>query len=137
MSISVELDDAFEYAEKINVYNEGDKGVYGSDDDKYDKILVGFKEMIDGAHIMPAFGVSLDGETRKELNSGLWVEFEFNEQMDYNEMPFEKLLIKVEENYSGFNLIRYTSTEGYFGRCFYYDLVNKNMSEFYTVLMNL
>ena len=52
-------------------------------------------------------------------------------------MPFEKLLVEVGKEFYGFNIIRYTSERGYDGRCFYIDLVNKNMSDFYNILMDI
>lgn len=137
MCISVELNEAFDYAEKINVYNDGQTTVYRPQDRGFDEIIVGWKAMIDGARTMPAFGVSLDRETRQELKHDLWVEFDFDRRMEYRRMPYEKLLIKVERYNSGFNLIRYTAEKGYDGRCFYYDLVNNNMSDFYDILLNL
>ena len=135
MCISVELDSAFDCAEKINVYKDGAVTVYGAGDKAFKEILVSWKSMIDGAHIMPAFGVSIGRETRKELNKGVWVEFEFKETYAYNEMPFEKLLINMQEGFSGFNLIRYNSDRGYDGRCFYYSLVGKDSTDFYNLLI--
>ena len=52
-------------------------------------------------------------------------------------MPFEKLLVQVGKEYYGFNLIRYTSERGYDGRCFYLDLVGKNMNDLYDLLTDL
>ena len=137
MCISAELVEAFDCAEKINVYNEGKMSVYGTDNTSFNEIIIGWKSMLDGAYTMPAFGVSLDAETREALNEGLWVEFEFNRVMEYSQMTFKKLLVRVERSFSGFNLIRYTEDRGYYGRCFYYNLGNKNMSDFYDILLNL
>ena len=86
---------------------------------------------------MPAYGVSLDKKTVKAMKNGLWVEFDFGKLTEYNGMPFEKLLVEVGKEFYGFNIIRYTSERGYDGRCFYIDLVNKNMSDFYNILMDI
>lgn len=137
MCISVELDDAVDYSDRINIYNEGVITSYQSGSAPYDKIKCEWKELINGAHIMPAYGVSLNHETLKALESGLWVEFLFDCIYESNGMPYEKLLINVEKNFQGFNIIRYSTEYGYDGRCFYYDLVNKNMSNFYEILINL
>ena len=91
--------------------------------------------MLSGAHEMPAYGVSLDRETRKAVKSGVWAEFVFDKALSSNGMPFEKLLVNVQPEWSGFNIIRYTAAHGYDGRCFYYDLVNKDMRLFYDCLM--
>ncbi|MDE6868414.1 MAG: hypothetical protein K2J83_04650 [Clostridia bacterium] len=137
MSISVNLDDAFERAENINVYNEGAITSYAAGTKSFNKILACWVDMINNAHIMPAFGVSLDGCTIKAIQSGLWVEFDFGQRLESGEMPYEKLLIQVARGFSGFNLIRYNSVGGYDGRCFYYDLNGKNMDELYDLLFKI
>lgn len=137
MCICIELENVFEKAENINVYNDGAVVTYSAQTDGYKNILKAWNIMLDGAHLMPALGVSLHNETLKELKGGLWVEFDFSKLYECNGLPFEKLLIAVHDDYYGFNLIRYTQEYGYDGRCFYYDLVNKNMSSLYDLLLNL
>ena len=132
-----EIYEAFDCAEIINVYNSGAKTVYSSGGKEYSKILACWNDMINGAHDMPAFGVSLDRYTKEEMKKGLWVEFDFKKVLECNGMPFEKLLVSVEKDSQGFNLIRYNSDVGYDGRCFYLDLVGKNMGNFYDLLLNL
>ena len=137
MFISVELDKAVECAKKVNLYNEGIVSVLESGSEPFEKIVYEWKAMISGAHEMPAFGVSLNNETLKALKNGLWIEFAFDCAYESIGMPYEKLLISVEKNNQGFNIIRYNSECGYDGRCFYYDLVDKNMSNFYNLIANL
>lgn len=127
----------YDRAENINVYNGGEKSVYSAGGKEYGKILACWNKMIDGAHDMPAFGVSIDRYTREELKKGLWVEFDFGKVISCNGMPFERLLIQVEKSFQGFNLIRYDAVHGYDGRCFYFDLVGKNMDDLYDLLLNL
>lgn len=134
MSITVELYEAFDYSDVINVYDEGSVVSYGKGEDRFEEILSGFKTLIDGAHDMPAFGVSINSLTTKEMQKGLWVEFGFDRQYKSNGMPYEKLLINVQKSFAGFNIVRYNADSGYDGRCFYYDLVNKDMSDFYNIL---
>lgn len=135
--VVMEIFDVFEYAQNIYVYNQGNKCEYASGSDGYKKIMESWNEMLDGAHPMPAFGVSINNLTLKEMQSGVWVEFEFGKEHIVYGMPFERLLINVNETYCGFNIVRYTSEYGYDGRCYYLDLVNKNMSNFYADLMDL
>ncbi len=135
MSISVNLDDAFKAAESINVYNEGVIKSYASNSKNFEEILDCWTDMISSARIMPALGVSLNHLTTEAIQSGLWVEFEFNEQLESGELPYEKLLIQVAKGFYGFNLIRYNTVGGYDGRCFYYDLNGKNMDELYDLLL--
>ena len=137
MSIDIELDKAFYKAESINIYNGGEVTNYAANQKPFEDILAVWNNMIDGAHQMPAYGVSLNRETLKAIKSGLWVEFVFDGVYENGGMPFEKLLIQVEKSFTGFNLIRYTTEYGYDGRCFYYDLVNKNMDNLYDILVNL
>ncbi len=115
--IVMELNEIFNDAESINVYNVGEKTSYSAGEDKYNTILSGWNV--------------------KDLQNGRWVEFEFDCEREAEGMPFEKLLIKVDASYYGFNVIRYNSKTGYDGRCYYYDLVNKNMSGFNEILGNL
>ena len=137
MFISVDLDKAVDYAKRVSLYNEGAVSALESGSEPFEKIVYEWKAMISGAHEMPAFGVSLNNETLKALKKGLWVEFAFDCVYGSNGMPYEKLLIHVEKNNQGFNIIRYNSDYGYNGRCFYYDLVDKNMSNFHNLIANL
>ena len=125
-------------SEQIVVYSDGESKTYEKGAGKYNKIIASWTMMTDDALEMPAYGVSLDDLTRREMTSGLWVEFEFKEQLALRNMPFEKLLVKVEDGYRGFNLIRYTAEAGYSGRCFYLQLNDdKTMSEFAKTLKNI
>lgn len=89
-------------------------------------------EMMEGYHEMPAFGVSLDAETRHAMQDGAWMELKYRHKMTHNGMPFETLLIEVKPEYGGFNVIRQLDGK-YEGRCFYVSL-NGDMSELYNYL---
>ena len=134
MSTVFNLTDVVAMSQEINIYNDGNVFKCYPDESEYNEIISAWSDMTNDSHEMPAFGVSLDRETRKAKESGLWVEFVFGKQLEYNGMPFENLLINVAKGYQGFNLIRYSSKYGYDGRCFYLDLVNKNMTNFYNIL---
>lgn len=133
-NMEIELENLTQYATGVNVYSDGRKTYYAADNKKFEEICVSWNNMLEGAHQMPAFGVSLNAETVKAIKSGVWVEFVFGKVYTSNEMPFEKLLVNAVPNHTGFNIIRYTSKSGYDGRCFYYDLVNKDMSGFYNCI---
>lgn len=134
MCMNIELNEVFSRSENINVYNDGKAVAYSAQDGEYKRILESWNKMLQGAHEMPAFGVSLNRETVAAMKRGLWLEFGFGKVYESNGMPFEKLLVDVKSEYSGFNLIRYTAERGYDGRCFYYDLTDKNMSELFNLL---
>lgn len=137
MQVDMNLSDIVETAEYINIYNDGNMISYSNEEESFGVLVEGWKDLLNNSHEMPAFGVSLDRETTKALKDGIWIEFAFEKQNFYNEMPFEKLLVKVEKLWRGFNIVRYNSEGGYDGRCYYIDLAGKNMSDFYNIIVNL
>lgn len=130
MIVVENVTEVFDEAEQIIVYTDGASCSYGAGDPRYEGIVRHWNQMVCGSRPMPAFGVSIHALTLEEMKSGRWVEFIFGRTYEYNGMPFEKLLVKVESQFRGFNLIRYNAACGYEGRCFYLDLVTKNMGEF-------
>ncbi|MDE6585358.1 MAG: hypothetical protein K2K80_01595 [Clostridia bacterium] len=137
MVIMENLCEVFESSEAINIYKEGVKTSYSVGEKEYIDILSCWNKMIENSREMPAFGVSLNHYTLAEMKNGLWVEFEFDGKIEVNGMDFEKLLIDVRKEHSGFNLIRYNSRSGYDGRCYYLDLVDKNMAVLYDILQKI
>lgn len=79
------------------------------------------KQMLEGSHEMPALGVALHEETIAAMQEGSWVELTYNKEYMYNDMPFDKLLIQVKAEDSGFNIIRHYNNK-YDGRCYYVSL---------------
>ncbi len=130
------LFEVIENAKIISVYSEGEIFSYKNGEDKFYEIISVWKDTCEKALEMPAYGVSLNGETLKAIKRGVWLEFDFEKLIYYNEMPFERLLIEVVAEYSGFNVIRFTTQNGYDGRCFYLNLGDKNMTELYNVIKN-
>jgi len=98
-------------------------------EEKFESILTQLKETTKHSHDMPAFGVSIDDLTRDEMKTGLWLELKFDKTQTFNDMPFDSLLIKLEKDCYGFNLIRCHKGK-YEGRCFYLSLT-KSMNELY------
>ena len=134
--MEVMISDVFDQAESITIYRNGNVTRYLPSQMSYKLVINGFKNMLAGARPMPAFGVSIDGETRTAMMSGTWVQFEFGKPMVYEEMTFEKLLVRVVAEYSGFNIVRYNSGSGYDGRCYYFD-INGNMGEFLNIIQSV
>ncbi len=87
------------------------------------------------SHQMPAYGVSIDHETRECMKSGLWLELYFDGEQIFEDMPFERLLISVNPSDMGFNLIRYHD-EVYDGRCFHLSLKGTT-KPLYDTLLNI
>ena len=114
-------------AKSVAVYSDGAKSEFAADSSEFAEILKAWKKMTEGAHQMPAFGVSIDKLTREEMKTGNWVEFYFSPAQHSNGLPFDALLMVVRAEYRGVNLVR--SWEGlYQGRCIYGDLAGGDMS---------
>ena len=131
------LVDIIDSCSSVIIYRDDVSRQFDNGDENYNAILQGWNNMTSCAIEMPAYCVSIDKLTREQIKNGNWVEFIFDGVCEFNSMPFEKLLVQVEDNYCGFNLIRYTSNEGYSGRCFYLQLHNGNMSGFNMILKNI
>ncbi len=129
----VRLEDISELAKEISVYIDGEKKTYPVGSEKFGEICLAWNDMLVGAHTMPAFGVSLNDDTLSAMQKGVWAEFVFGCAYQCGGMTFEKLLVAVKEEWSGFNIVRYNSESGYEGRCFYYSLCG-NMKNFYDTL---
>lgn len=101
----------------------------------FDEILSQLDDMLEGSHEMPAFGVSLDNETKEAKKTGVWLELKYSATHSHNEMPFDSLLIEVQKDWTGFNI--YRGNKGiYEGRCFYINLVDNNMDNLYEYIIN-
>ena len=111
----------FSKASALTIIENGTKTSYLKGDDKFEEILASLSKITSGAHDMPAYGVSLDKDTKKAIESGLWLELKFKTPETFNELPFESLLFEVSPSYEGFNLIRKNNNK-YDGRCFYLNL---------------
>lgn len=118
----------------INVYHNGEKSTFYTDDSQFCQILTCWQDYLSTAREMPAYGVSLDQETKCAMQFGTWLEFEFADKNTYNGMPFEKLLVEINCDHSGCNLIRYNAIDGHDGRCFYLDF-DHTMQKLYQVLL--
>ena len=120
---------------QIVVFNQGSTSVFNHNDDKFEMILNAFLNTIKNAIEMPAFGVSLHDETTSALKLGTWIEFVFDRPQSHNDMPFESLLVSVEPDHTGINLVR--KQNGKFdGRCFYLDL-STNLKILHSLILEI
>ena len=128
------LEEVFADSYQIDLLINNEKYEYDNNDQEYYKILVLFDEMLTGSRQDPALGVSLDNETRKAIKNGVWLEFNYDITRYNNDLPFDSLLIEVNQNYGGFNIIRKYNNK-YEGRCFYINLENNSrMNKLYNYL---
>ena len=127
------LPEIFSEAQMVKVYNDGQEIVMSQQvKSDFDTLFV---EALDDARQMPAFGVSIHKLTVEEMKSGIWVKFIYQQTMEVDGMPFDELLVHVQKDMHGVNIIR--GNGGYYnGRCFYLDL-NGTLDEVYDFLANL
>ena len=128
----MELVDVIRSACGVNVIKDGITQSYESTTNEFVELMQEFVNMTKDSHEMPAFGVSLHDSTVEAMKDGLWIEFVFDRTQIHNGMPFESLLINVEKDWMGFNLIRKYNGR-YEGRCYYINLGDGNMSNFVDV----
>ena len=124
-----ELTDAVQTAGRIIVIADGREHCFEKDDVAFQAIIKAWDEMTATAIRMPAFGVSIDELTRREMQQGLWTEFRYEKETSCAGMAFDRLLVCVKEEFRGFNVVRHVQ-EKYQGRCFYVDLSGGDMSGF-------
>lgn len=124
-----ELTAAVQTAGRIIVIADGREHCFEKDDVAFQAIIKAWDEMTATAIRMPAFGVSIDELTRREMKQGLWTEFRYEKETSCAGMAFDRLLVCVKEEFRGFNVVRHVQ-EKYQGRCFYVDLSGGDMSGF-------
>ena len=117
----------------FSAYNNGNQIEMTEEDvSNFDAL---FSAALKDCNPMPAYGVSLHDETMKAIQEGIWIRFEFDEELTVNELPFDELLINITKDMYGFNIIR--GNDGvYEGRCFYINL-ERNLDSVYDMLSSL
>lgn len=134
--VSADIYESINNCKEIEIIIDNEKTTYQSTDNEYDKILNELDKMLENSHEMPAFGVSLDNDTKEAKKTGVWIELKYSETYSHNEMTFDSLLIEVEKDWGGFNIIR-GNKGNYEGRCFYINLNKNNMDNLYDLLISL
>ena len=127
-----------EYFNKTNeiiLYINGEQTSYQTTSNIFSEVTDKLNTICIEAKEMPAFGVALDHETREALKEGVWVELIYSQTHEYNEMPFDSLLISINRDYTGFNIIR-KQNGLYDGRCFYLNL-EQNMAILYDFILSI
>lgn len=103
--------------------------------ERLDSFLIELNKMLDNSQVMPAFGVSIHNHTVQALKKGIWLKFIYKQTNEAEGMFFDELIIEVQPKYSGFNIIRGNKGK-YEGRCYYINLVGKDMSNVYNYIQN-
>lgn len=125
---------SFNDSVQVEVIVDNFSFVFNKGTNEYANILNEFNKTIFNSHEVPSLGVSIDELTKEEKKTGVWLEFKFNQINYSSDMPFEYLLINVNLDYYGFNIIR-KYDDKYEGRTYYVNLVN-NMNNLYHYLVN-
>ena len=112
---------------QINLYQHGKKKEIKLNRTQKAVVKNYFSNILKDAHVLPALGVSLHDETKKEMQSGEWVEILFSSEQAFEGMNFEGLVFKLEET-NGLNIIRILNGK-YEGRNFYV-MLNKEIDLF-------
>ena len=118
---NTQINNYFNQAVEINIYKDNQMYSFKTGEDIFDKILSKINDICEGSIEMPAYGVSLDSDTINAMKKGLWIELDFKKTLTHNDMPFERLLVEINDEFTGINIIR--RHDGlYEGRCFYLNL---------------
>lgn len=127
------LPDCLSEANMVKAYQNGQE--ISMEAEQHSQFLAYFNAAISDCREAPAFCVSLHDNTMKEFETGIWIKFIFSETQVAQGMPFDSLLMHIEKDSSGVNLMR-GNQDVYNGRCFYLDLQH-NFNELYDYLLSL
>lgn len=109
-----------EKIESFEIIQSGKKENILNTNNKFEKIKNNLSLIFKDSILLPAFGVSIHDLTLQEMQSGSWLQINFITQQEKNGLPFNSLLIKLEQT-SGLNLIRLYNNK-YEGRCLHLNL---------------
>lgn len=127
------LPDLFDQVKAVEIYNNGE--LVNLSSDEFDKFENLFSDALENSRQTPAYGVSIHDLTIKEMKSGIWLRFKFEQTIYKSQMPFDELLMKIDKNSYGVNIIRGNNGR-YEGRCYYLELENNfdNLYDFITTI---
>lgn len=123
--ISEQIDEIFDKCKEIKIYIDNISTTYQKGSKEFNDMLQLWQIRVNSGYEMPAFGVSIHDLTIKELEKGIYIEFIFDKQESHNDMPYETLLVKLQENQYGYQLIRQYDGK-YQGRCLYINTTEVN-----------
>ena len=116
------LTQKLKYVDSFDLFKDGEIIKIKKGDHEFERYFKCVKFLFENARVMPAFGVSLHGETLNALKKGEWFQINFEKELDENGMLFDALLFKLEKT-GGINLIRKNNNK-YEGRCVFLDFDN-------------
>ncbi|MBO5954358.1 MAG: hypothetical protein J6Q13_00130 [Clostridia bacterium] len=117
------LHDCLKFVENFEIFNAGKSEKIDETDNRFNHICLKLENVFQESFLMPAFGVSLHQETLNEMEKGVWLQINFNQELTKSGLNFNSLLFKLE-SVQGFNLIRKFNNK-YDGRCLYLNLMKE------------
>lgn len=130
-----QINDYFHKSTSVITHVDGISREHESDSQEYKNILSMLDTLCENSRDLPALGVSLHNETKEALGNGVWLELIYSDTLYHNEMPFDSLLINVQPNYMGFDLIRGMRGK-YEGRCFHLS-INGYITPLYDLIVSM
>ena len=130
-----QINDYFDKSTSVITYVDGISREYENDSQEYKDILSTLNTLCENSRDLPALGVSLHNETKEALSKNVWIELIYNNTIYHNEMSFDSLLINIQPNYMGFDLIRGLNGK-YEGRCFHLS-INGYITPLYDLIVSI
>jgi len=121
---------------KIEIIIDNQSRLFDKNSDNFNNISNTLYNLLSTAHEMPAYAVSLDSDTKEAIKQDCWIKLIYNNTMWYNDMNFDCLLINVNKEDQGFNIIR-GNNNIYEGRCYYIALIENDMTELFNTITNM
>lgn len=129
-----QVSDALPYAQGVDVIVNGHEVVLTQEENE--GVLSQVQELFNHSVTVPALGVVTPQMYEEQIQDGLFVSIKFPGLVKINDLPFDELVFKVEENYCGINLVR--GNDGvYDGRCLYVNLENFSTQALHEHLMSI
>jgi len=130
---SLEINNYFNICDNMYVVCDNNKHILDSNSTNI--IMLELDGLCENSNEMPALGVSIHNETITELKKGLWLILKYNDTQYHKDMPFDELLININSEDFGFNIIR-GNNGTYDGRCYYLN-INSNMSNLHNTIITI
>ena len=135
--LTEQINTVFDDCSSIKLYNDGKVKTFEKGSLEFEKIIQLWQITVNSGYEMPAFGVSIHELTMQSLQSGTHIEFVFDEVNYHNDMPFDSLLLSLQPNQYGYQLIRHYDDK-YQGRCLYVNTteINNDLYDYIESIIN-
>ena len=90
--------------------------------------------LLDGSYFSSSYATVEHNIVMQSKEKGLWLEIVFENQQNFKDYVFDRLLIQLKPKYNFLNLIR-CNNEIFSGKCIFINLA-KSTTEFYKKILN-